>query len=182
MGRSRVMRSTDGAYRMPHFRWIVLGITAVAFVASCAVGACFSWVNYSRLPGPRADSFEQANNIARMGRPSEAAALYEHFLRVEPDNIAGWYNLAMLQESLEQWDRARSGWRQALALRSPQLAMVYGHLGICAFRLGESLTDDSQRQRFWQEAYADFESARAHGATLNSQIDTFMERQRATIK
>ena len=76
----------------------------------------------------------------------------------------------------------RLSWRQALTLRSPQLAMVYGHLGICAFRLGESLTDDSQRQRFWQEAYADFESARAHGATLNPQIESFMERQRATIK
>jgi tetratricopeptide (TPR) repeat protein len=179
------MRSTDssnGAYGITHFRWIVLGVTAAAFISSCAVGACYSWTSYNRLPGPRADSFEQANNLARMGKPLEAAALYEHFLRVDPDNIAGWYNLATLQEGLGQWDRARRSWRQALTLRSPQLAMVYGHLGICAFRLGESLTDDSQRQRFWREAYADFESARAHGATLNPQIESFMEQQRATIK
>jgi tetratricopeptide (TPR) repeat protein len=167
---------------MTRLRWIVLGVTAVAFVSSCIVGAGYSWISYKRLPGPRADSFEQANSIARMGKPAEAATLYEHFLRVDPDNIAGWYNLATLQESLGQWARARSSWQQALALRSPHLAMVYGHLGICAFRLGESLGDDSQRQHFWREAYADFEVARAHGATFNPEIESFMEQQRAATK
>ena len=47
----------------------------------------------------------------------EAVALYERFLRVDPDNIAGWHNLATLQEGLGQWDRARSSWRQALTPR-----------------------------------------------------------------
>jgi tetratricopeptide (TPR) repeat protein len=167
---------------MTHLRWIVLGLTAVAFISSCVIGACYSWVSYDRLPGPRTDSFEQANSIARLGKPAEAATLYEHFLRVDPDNIPGWYNLATLQESLGQWDQARSSWQQALALRSPHLAMVYSHLGICALRLGESLADDSQRQQIWREAYADFEVARAHGATFDPQIESFMEQQRATIK
>jgi tetratricopeptide (TPR) repeat protein len=167
---------------MTHLRWIVLGLTAAAFISSCIIGACYSWVSYARFPGPRTDSFEQANSIARLGKPAEAATLYKHFLRVDPDNIPGWYNLATLQESLGQWDEARRSWQQALALRSPHLAMVYGHLGICALRLGESVADDSQRQQIWREAYADFELARAHGATFDPQIESFMEQQRATIK
>jgi tetratricopeptide (TPR) repeat protein len=167
---------------MTHLRWIVLGLTAVAFISSCIIGACYSWVSYNRFPGPRTDSFEQINSIARLGTPAEAAKLYENLLRVDPSNIPGWYNLATLQESLGQWDRARNSWQQALALRSPHLAMVYGHLGLCAFRLGESLADDSQRQQIWRQAYADFEVARAHGATFDRQIESFMEQQRATIK
>jgi tetratricopeptide (TPR) repeat protein len=167
---------------MTHLRRIVLGLTAVAFISSCIVGACYSWVSYNRFPGPRTDTFEQINSIARLGKPAEAAKLYEKFLRVDPDNIPGWYNLATLQESLGQWDRARSSWRHALALRPRNLAVVYGHLGICAFRLGESLSDDSQRQQIWREAYADFEVARAHGARFDPQIESFMERERATIK
>jgi tetratricopeptide (TPR) repeat protein len=167
---------------MTHLRWAVLGLTAVAFISSCIIGACYSWVTYDRLPGPRTDGFEQANRIARLGKPAEAATLYKGFLRVDPDNISGWYNLATLQEGLGQWDQARSSWQHALALRSPHLAMIYGHLGICALRLGESLADDSQRQHIWREAYADFEVARAHGATFDPQIESFMEQQRATIK
>jgi len=167
---------------MTHLRRIVLGLTAVAFISSCVIGACYSWVSYNRFPGPRTDSFEQINSIARLGKPAEAATLYEKFLRVDPDNIPGWYNLATLQESLGQWAQARRSWQQALALRSPHLAMVYGHLGICAFRLGESLADNSQRQQIWREAYGDFEVALAHGATFDREIESFMEQQRATIK
>jgi tetratricopeptide (TPR) repeat protein len=167
---------------MTYLRRIVLGLTAVAFISSCIIGACYSWLSYDRFPGPRTDSFEQINSLARRGKAAEAARLYEHFLRVDPDNISGWYNLAMLQESLGQWDQARSSWQQALALRSPHLAVVYGHLGLCAFRLGESLADDPQRQQIWRQAYADFEVARAHGATFDPQIESFMEQQRATAK
>src|ERR1700712_972361 len=116
---------------MTHLRWIVLGLTGVAFISSCILGAGYSWVSYNRLPGPLTDSFEQANNIARLGKPAEAVTLYERFLQVDPDNIPAWYNLATLQEGLGQWDHARSSWQQVLALRSPHLAIVYGHLGVC---------------------------------------------------
>jgi tetratricopeptide (TPR) repeat protein len=167
---------------MRHLPRIVLSLAAVAFISSCVIGAGYSWTSYARFPGPRADSFEQANSLAKLGKPAEAAALYEHFLQVDPDNIPGWYNLARLQESLGQWDQARRSWRQALALRSPHLAMVYGHLGVCAIRLAEGLSDGPQRRDIWREAYADFEVARGHGATLDPQIESFMEQQRAASK
>jgi tetratricopeptide (TPR) repeat protein len=110
-----------------------------------------------------------ANELFKAQKWAEAASAYGEVLKTEPQNGAAWYQLAMSQFSLKQYERAIAPFEKAIEISNNPVAMynlacVYALLNQKekAFEWLEKALASKQAIRFANfAADADFENLRA---------------------
>lgn len=84
--------------------------------------------------GARSDVYyRDGARFALEGRLAEAAAAFEHTIRLDPKNGNAYYSLANVYAELGRWDDAIGAYRQALGLNKTD-AEAYNGLGIALAR------------------------------------------------
>ncbi len=79
--------------------------------------------------------FERGNAFMKSNDPGQALESYEHFLRLAPANVPGWYNRGNALRGLKRFDVALQSYDQALRL-NPQVAELHHVRGITLRALG----------------------------------------------
>ena len=87
-----------------------------------------------------------------LGQYEGGVESYREFLRLEPKNATGWFNLAVCLENLDRWQEAAEKFKTACELQPDRIEAQLG-LGICQLHLNEA-----------KAALAAFDKCLAHAA------------------